>query len=137
MKPWLKPLLVGIYRGIGSFQGVLGGAKWILSIHSSGNPGAINPGLLLGGGRSFRGDSSFVLCFIFLGGGGETPPHQQTGVYESGVASRKGAFSTVDQVRQEDWMHSAYACLNPGGQGAGLGQSLGYWACVVLGSPSK
>ena len=34
MKPWLKPLFVGIYRGIESFQGFSGGAKWISSIHS-------------------------------------------------------------------------------------------------------
>ena len=32
-KPWLKPFFVGIYREIESFQGFLGGAKWI-SIHS-------------------------------------------------------------------------------------------------------
>ena len=29
-----KPLLVDIYRGIESFQGFLGGAKWNPSIHS-------------------------------------------------------------------------------------------------------
>ena len=34
LNPWLKPLFVGIYRGIESFQDLFGGAKWISSIHS-------------------------------------------------------------------------------------------------------
>ena len=34
LKPWLKPLFAGIYRGIESFQESLRGAKWISSIHS-------------------------------------------------------------------------------------------------------
>ena len=33
-KPWVKPWLVGIYRGIEAFHGFLGGAKW-MSIHSA------------------------------------------------------------------------------------------------------
>ena len=32
-----KPWLVGVYRGIASFQGFLGGARWIASIHSTGS----------------------------------------------------------------------------------------------------
>ena len=39
-KPWLTPVFVGIYRGIESFQGVLGETKWILSISMSGGHGS-------------------------------------------------------------------------------------------------
>ena len=30
-----KPLFIGIYRGLNTFQGFLGGVKWISSIHST------------------------------------------------------------------------------------------------------
>ena len=42
LEPWLKPLLVGICRGIESFQGLLGGAKWISSVHRGGRLKTVN-----------------------------------------------------------------------------------------------
>ena len=57
-----KPLFVGIYMGIDSFQGFLGGAKWISSIHNFDTYESQSPELLVLGltHHRFGGHASFL-----------------------------------------------------------------------------